>query len=147
MASKLEGVAALTAQLNEFGAKVAAKELRQTVGKALEVAEHAARANIPVGELPHFTYRGRLVSGGYAVSTLHIETKINKKTGSAVAMLGVGREAFYAVQFVELGTSKMPARPWLRPAFESSEDPMLQAIATELRARIEKIAAKRARSS
>lgn len=145
MASQLEGVKALTAQLTELGAKVASKELRGTVKNALEEAEHIARATMPQGDEPHKTYRGRLVSGGFALSTLHIETSLNKRTGAAVATLGVAREAFYATAFVELGTSKMAAQPWLRPAFERSQDAMLRKIATELRERVEKIARRRGR--
>lgn len=139
MSSALEGVADLTAQLNELGAKVAAREMRGTVKTALEIAEHKARALMPTGIDPHKTYRGRLVAPGYALSTLHVETKLNKKTGAAVASLGVGREAFYAVQYVELGTARTPAQPWLRPSFEASEEPMLKTIADELKSRVEKV--------
>ena len=100
--------------------------------------------NIPVGTHAHTTYRGRLVSPGFAAQSLHIETKLNKRSGSAVALLGVSREAFYALQFIELGTSKYPAHPWLLPAFASSEDAMLQGLASEMRKRVERIAKKRA---
>lgn len=144
MASQLEGVRELTGQLTELGAKLATRELRGTVKTALGEAEHKARARMPQGSEPHKTYRGRLVSPGFALSTLHIEVSLNKRTGAVVATLGVGREAFYVVQFVELGTADMPAQPWLRPSFEESEDAMLRSIADELRQRIEKIAKRRA---
>lgn len=143
MASALEGVRELTGKLTELGGKFAAKELRGTVKAALETAEHVARARMPVGTEPHKTYKGRLVSPGFAISTLHIETRLDKRTGSAIASLGPSREAFYASLFVELGTSRMPAQPWLRPAFEESQEPMLRALADELRARTEKIARKK----
>lgn len=141
----LVGVKELTQKINAMGTVFAAKNLRGVSKDALEVAEHVARANIPRGTEPHKTYKGRLVSPGFALATLHIETFINKATGTAVAVLGVAREAFYAVLFVELGTSKMPAQPWLRPAFEQSKDPMLQRLAASLRERVEKIAKKRGR--
>jgi len=144
MATQLEGVAELTGQLTELGARLAARELRGTVKAALQKAEHRARSRIPIGNEPHKTYRGRLVSPGYAVSTLHIEVKLNKRTGTVSASLGVGREAFYAVQFIELGTSKIQANPWLRPSFEESEDEMLRTIGDEMRARIDKIEKRRA---
>ena len=35
-------------------------------------------------------------------------------------MVGVRPEAFYAVSFIELGTSSIPKRPWLEPAFRAS---------------------------
>lgn len=144
MASQLEGVRELTGKLTEMGVKLATRELRGTVKSALQEAEHLARARMPQGTEPHVTHRGRLVSGGYALSTLHIEVSVNKRTGAVVATLGVGREAFYAVIFVELGTSKMGAQPWLRPAFEESQDAQLRKIATELRQRVDKIARRRA---
>lgn len=144
MSSRLEGVAELTAKLTDLGVKVAAKELKGSVKAALEVALHAARSNIPIGTQAHTTYRGRLVSPGFAAQSLHIETKLDKRTGSAVALLGVSREAFYALQFIELGTSKYGAHPWLLPAFESSQDAILQDLTAEMRKRVERIAKKRA---
>lgn len=145
MASQLEGVKDLTDKLIELKGAAAATQLRGVAKKAIEEAEHVARARIPRGTVPHITYRGRLVSPGYAVSTLRVETRINKRTGSAEAMLGVGREAFYAVLFVELGTARMQAQPWLRPAFEESEDKMLRVMADDLRKRVERIAKRRAK--
>lgn len=144
MSSALEGVAELTAKLTDLGVKLAAKELKGSVKAALKVALLAARASIPIGTEPHLTYRGRLVAPGFAARSLTIKTKLDKRAGSAVALLGVTQEAFYALQFVELGTAKMPARPWLRPAFASSEDAMLQGLADEMRKRVERIAKKRA---
>lgn len=144
--ASLEGVPELTGKLTELGVKLAARELRGTMKDALQLAEHRARARMPQGTEPHYTYRGRLVAPGYALGTLHIETGLNKRTGAAIATLGVGREAFYAVQFVELGTAHMPAQPWLRPAFVDSEDEMLRQIGVSLRERIERTAKSAARA-
>lgn len=144
MASQLEGVKELTSKITELGAKFAATQLRASVKTALQEAEHVARTRIPVGDTAHRTYRGRIVSPGYALSTLHIETKLDKRAGSVTALLGVGREAFYAVQFLELGTAKTPAQPWLLPAFIESKDAMLQGLADEMRKRVERIAKRRA---
>lgn len=144
MATQLEGIKELTGKLTEMGAKLAARELRGTTKAALEEAEHVARARMPQGTEIHKTYRGRVVTPGYALTTLHVETQVLPDKDMVVAKLGVGREAFYVVQFVELGTYKMPARPWLRPAFEASEDAMLRTLSDEMRRRIDKIAKRRA---
>lgn len=144
MATALEGVRELTGKITELGARLAARELRGTVKAALQEAEHLARARMPVGSEIHKTYRGNWRSPGFALSTLHIEVRLNKRTGAVVATLGVGREAFYVVQFVELGTSKMAAQPWLRPSFEDSQEAQLRKLADELRARVDKIARRRA---
>lgn len=142
MPSGLEGAKEATDALNELGAKFAVKELKGTVVAALEGVEHKARARAPRGSTPHKTYRGRLVSPGFAISTLHIETGVNKRSGGVWAALGVGREAFYEVQFQELGTRFHAAQPWLRPSFEESQDAMLSKIGSELRDRAKAVAAK-----
>lgn len=145
MASQLEGVKELTGKITELGAKFAAKELRGVTKDALEEAEHVARTRLKPGTEPHKTYKGRLVSPGFALSTLHIETFVDKARGVVSAVLGVAREAFYAALFVELGTSKDKAQPWLQPSFEQSKDPMLRKLADSLRERVERIAKKRSR--
>ncbi len=138
--AKLEGVAELTRKLNEMGVATAGKELRGTARAAMKIVHQKAQAAIPVGTVPHSTYKGRRVFGGFARRSLRLISFINKKTGSAEAIVGPSREAFYASQFVEFGTSKMAARPWLRPAFESSEDDILKSIGEQLRQRLARIA-------
>lgn len=144
MATQLEGVADLTKQLTALGAQVAAKELRGTVKEAIEIALHAARSNIPVGTEYHKTYKGRIVSPGFALANIDTKIGFDKRNGAAYALLGVRSEAFYALAFTELGTATQAAQPWLVPAFEASQDPMLSKVAAELKRRVEKIAAKRA---
>ena len=145
MANSLEGVAELTANLNALGIEMAGKQLRGTARAAMKIVHAKALATIPVGTVPHTTYKGRRVFGGFSKRNLKLITRINKRTGSVEAIIGPSREAFYATQFVELGTSKMAARPWLRPAFESSQDAVLREIGTQMRKRIDRIAKKRGR--
>lgn len=144
MDSRLEGVAELTRKLHELGIQTAAKELRGTARSAMKIVHNKALAAIPVGTVPHTTYKGRRVFGGFSKRNLRLVTRINKRTKSIEAIIGPTKEAFYATQFVELGTSKMPARPWLRPAFESSQDAVLREIGIQMRKRVERIARKRA---
>lgn len=143
MASQLEGVRELTAKLNELGVAVAGKELRGTARGAMKIVFDKAKAAMPVGSVPHATYKGNRVFPGFSKRSLRMLTRINKRTGSVEAIVGPRREAFYATQFTELGTSKMPARPWLRPAFESSQDPVLREIGSQMRKRLDRIAKRR----
>jgi hypothetical protein len=54
--------------------------------------------------------------------------------------MGVRREAFYAVQFLEFGTAKIPKNPWLRPAFASAQSQVQGKMVADLRRRLQKIA-------
>lgn len=53
----------------------------------------------------------------------------------------VKNDPFYW-RFVEFGTSKMPARPFLRPAFEANKDKAVTIIRDKLKVTIAKAAAK-----
>lgn len=143
MASQLEGVADLTRKLNELGVQVAGKQMRGTARSAMKHVYDLARLAMPVGTVPHTTYKGRRVFGGFSRRTLKLFSFVNKKTGSVEAIVGPSKEAFYATAFVELGTSKMAARPWLRPAFQFARDKVLTEIGTQLRKRLERIARRR----
>lgn len=143
MANPLEGVAQLTRQLNDMGAAVAGKELKGTAKSAMKIAYDKIVATAPVGSVPHKTYKGRLVAPGFYKRSLRLIARINKRLGSVEAIVGAAREAFYGVLFVELGTSKMAAQPHIRPAMESSQESMLQQIASQLRNRLERIAKKK----
>lgn len=136
----LEGVAELMNKLGELGRLEDGKALRNATRAAGKVVANRARELIPKGEEAHRTYKGRLVGGGFSSRSIRYIASLSKDKQKATVVVGVRSEAFYAVQFVELGTSKMEKRPWLRPAFQSTIDQQQQALADHLRKTIEKIA-------
>ncbi len=137
MASRLEGFDSLAAALRELrDPKEVGKTLRKGVRAGMREPLKRARQLIPVGVDAHVVGRwkgkGRVVAPGFAKRSIRVITKVAKGGQMAYALLGVRAEAYYAVQFVELGTSKMAAQPWLRPAFLGSKDPQLQALGGEI---------------
>lgn len=116
MSFTLEGVAALTKQLNQLGSLEEGKALKRCVKAGIDQALDRAKQIIPVGTEPHRLKNGLLVNFGYAKSTLHTISTINSAKNLASGILGVGKQAYYILQFVELGTRKMPAQPWIRRA-------------------------------
>lgn len=145
----VEGTKELTAKLRELASpKEQAATLRAAVRTPMRAVMSRAQANIssisPGKRQLHRTYKGRLVSAGFAARNLRMIVKLSKDKQMAQAVLGVRAEAFYALQFFELGTAKIPKQPWLIPAFVGSRDPMVQGVAEVMRQRIERIAKKRA---
>lgn len=140
MASALEGVAELTRKLDALGKLEEGKALRAAVRAGIKPATERAKAMAPVGEVAHKTYKGRLVAPGFLRRSIRSVTKLSKDKQKATALLGVRAEAFYGVQFVELGTSRMPASPWLRPAFEATQTEQQKALAASLKKSVEKAA-------
>lgn len=140
MASGLEGTRELERKLRELGAAFSVPIMRSAVRAGIKPALQRARQTIPVGKEPHRTYKGRLVAPGFSKRSLRVVTKVSKDKRRFSAALGVRREAFYAVLFTELGTSKQPARPWLRPAMQATQMQQQQALADRLRSRLLKVA-------
>lgn len=138
---KLLGVAELTAKLKALGALEDGRALRRAVYAGMKPALAAARAKIPVGTRTHRTYKGRLVSPGFAKASLRIVTTVSKDKQAAFALLGPRKEAFYASLYVEIGTAKMAAKPWLRPAFYGSAEAQKEGLADSLQRSVLKIAA------
>lgn len=116
--------------------------LRRAVNRAIRPALEEAKNTVPIGKVPHKTYKGRLVAPGFARKSLKIKTLVSRDKQAAAALLGVAGEAYYALQFIELGTSEIPATPWLQPAFEGTATKQQDAIAAELKAGIERAARK-----
>lgn len=67
-----------------------------------------------------------------------------QKRRKDLATANSDKDAYYG-RFVEFGTSKMPARPFLRPAFEALKDQALQKFKNELARQISVKAKKLAR--
>jgi HK97 gp10 family phage protein len=140
MSSAIDGLPKLFKQLRNLAQLDQGKALRRGVKAGMRPAQQRARAAIPVGVDKHRTYKGREVAPGFARKSIRVVVSVSRDKKRAEAILGVRAEAFYATQFVELGTSRTPAQPWLRPAFKSSSDQQQTELATELRAAIEQLA-------
>lgn len=127
MASGLEGFGELAQLLGTLkNPKNTGKVLRAGVRNAMNDVRKRAIALAPIGSVPHAVgkkLRGvqrRTVAPGFGRRSIRVITKIDRGGQMAYALLGVRKDAYYMVQFVELGTSKMAAKPWLRPAFLGS---------------------------
>lgn len=149
MASELIGVAELHRKLRRLGdPKQQAQALKSSVAKPMQKVARVARSNLarisPGQALFHRTYRGRIVSAGFAARNVVVRTSINRAKTAAFAKLGVRKEAFYAINFFELGTATIGKQPWLVPAFESQRSAALSGIAADLRKSVLKLAKARA---
>lgn len=146
----VEGAKELTLKLKELASpKEQAQTLRASVREPMKAVKTKAEANIaafsPGQRELHRTYKGRLVSAGFSARNIRLIVKMDKLKTMAQAILGVRAEAFYALAFFELGTSRIPKQPWLMPAFRDSVNDSIKAIGETMRKRIERIAKKRSR--
>jgi hypothetical protein len=143
-----EGFDAVAAALRDLrDPKQTGKALLKGVRQGMQEPFKRAKELIPEGTEAHYVGRwkgppGTLVHPGFARESIRVIAKADRDGQRAYALLGVRSFAYYAVQFVELGTSKMPAHPWLRPAFLGSRDPAIRMLGDGINEWISEVAAK-----
>ena len=71
---------------------------------------------------------------GRTISTITAEKNV------AAGLLSVRKAAYYAVQFLEFGTRKMPAQPWLRRSLIEARDRAEAALRHSLEVSVDKAA-------
>lgn len=147
MASELQGTRALSQQLAALGRLEEGRGLRSAVRAGIKPALERARATVPVRDTTKpgndglkKTYKGNLVAPGFLSRSILTRVYVPRRRKSAFAFLGVRQEAYYGLQFLELGTSRIAKRPWLVPAFSATQSAQLTAVADSLRKTLERIA-------
>ena len=130
-----EGYVKLSKQLAKLEKSLGGKALRSAAMSAMLPAQKAAKAAAPVGSPPYGsygakggsfdpypkkTYKGRPVIPGFTSRSIMRRSKLSRDRRFVSVRLGVKSEAFYAIQFLELGTLRIPKRPWLEPSFHRS---------------------------
>lgn len=154
---KIEGLAELGKALRELPARVARNGLRVSVYAGAKLVRDEARARAPKAEQPlgpnqpppgtlkrsvimkHFPELSSLTRQTFVVTVRH-----GKKYRKQGKKGNLSQDAWYW-RFVEFGTRKMRARPFLRPALEAKRSEAGQAMKDRLRERIELEASKLSR--
>lgn len=151
--NRIEGARELVAKFRTLSASVQGATLRKAGRIVGDVVAAAAARNLSayssdVNRL-HKTYRGRRVAGGFSARSVRSEVRLSRDKSALFVAIGVLKEAFYAVNFVELGVQSrgIPARPWLRPAMESTRAEQIDIVQGELRAAIARASRRNARAA
>ena len=145
-----EGFAELAKRMRELPDLLARKSLRGAVNAGASVIKKEAQLRAPklTGALAKNFYQKQIREASTVLSqTFYVgvrsglaryaKNKANKKAGRAGKVYKDSGATFYW-KFVEFGTSKMPARPFLRPAFESRKNEAVDAIGNKIRDELEK---------
>ncbi len=140
MPETVQGLAVLQKRLTKLGAAAGGKALRSAANIAINPVVKTARSLIPTNDRDYLkkTYLGRYVAPGFAKRQIAKKTKLYQRGRFAKAMVGVRPEAYYAVLFVERGTSRQPKQPWLEPALRKNRTLVARRLGEFLKKRIDK---------
>jgi HK97 gp10 family phage protein len=140
----ITGLSDLEKRLSEFSDRVGKNILRGAVSAGAAVIRNEARLKAPkdTGEMVRdiMIKRAKEIKGSGDV-TYQVFVRTGKKSRLAGKKRNVARDSFYW-RFVEFGTSKMSAKPFMRPAFDTQKEKAVERIREYLAARIEKEATK-----
>lgn len=124
-------------------------ETKQVLNKAAragaEVLRAAVEKNAPVrtGKLKrNVVVLSRKSGPGEAVAGVHIRGINPSGTNSDTTTKGSSRNNAFYWRFIELGTSKMPANPFVRPAYDTNQELAAQAGFDMLNAAIDEVLSK-----
>lgn len=127
----------LSAKLDNI-TKAAEKAVRPAAQSGAQVFYDEVKQRVPVSAKPHKSGKKTYTSGSLRRAVY--QAFADKESGDGKAMYRVSwnkTHAFYG-RFVEFGTSKMPARPFLRPAFDAAKRRALQAVEARMASEVKK---------
>ncbi len=134
--SNVIGLKELNQKLARLDAATGVKALRSAAMSSTLPTVKEMKAAAPKGRDVHRTYKGRLVAPGFLSRSVKRATKV--KNGRVSVSIGVKREAFYGVMFLDKGTKKIPARNWFKKTFEGNTPQIVGLFKKKLHARIMK---------
>ena len=149
---QVQGLDQLAKALRELPQRVARNGLRAAVYAGAKVIRDEAKLQAPVAtgamgpnQPPPGTLKRSVIMkqipelSGAQKQTFFVTVRQGKKYRKQGKKGNLSQDAWYW-RFVEFGTVKMPARPFLRPAFDMKKHEAVTAIKTRLAQRIEQAA-------
>lgn len=134
---KFDGFADLDQALSQLPEALRRPVALSALRKASEPMVAEARRRAPRGKDPKRRgstkdrRTGRSATLGPAADTIRARAVRAESRTEATVSVGAGPGRFY-LKYSEFGTSRQPARPFLRPAFESHKSEALDLLGVEL---------------
>lgn len=145
---EVKGLVDLDAQLARLGNELAGKALFGALASGALIVKKEAISLVPQSPKPYKRFKKgaapKLKMGGDLRKAIRVK-RIKGLEHATVAVI-VRDRAFYW-RFLEHGTAKMPAKPFLRPAFDRTHPQAVDKFGGILQRRIDKIIAKQAQEA
>ena len=137
----ITGLSHLEKRLGELPDKIAKSILSGAIRAGAVVIQNEARKLAPISVKPHMLgsrSKAALIEPGFLKKSIRVRRAPSRKATMPVEFwVYVSGKAWYW-KFVEFGTSRMSANPFMRPAFDSMKSKALERIKEYLATRIDK---------
>ena len=132
------GLGELQAKLSAMESKTSQKALRSALMQSATPMVRKMRAAAPVGTRAHRTNRGRLVAPGFLRRSVAKSSKLIRSENSTVAVvfIGVKKEAYYGIQFLDRGTKYIRKMPWFTSTFEAGAGGIVSSFRDKLASKL-----------
>jgi HK97 gp10 family phage protein len=131
---KIEGLRELGLALKELDSRVQKRIARSATAAGARVIASEARARVPVNT-------GNVKKNIRTANLKPIQPGL-QESAVGVRVKGKTKESAFYWTFLEFGTAKMPAKPFIRPAFEAKKQEAAERMKEQLQKRIDAEAAK-----
>lgn len=141
MAVTVKGLKRLISKLDRLGVtteNVMQEALEMSGKKVQREAKILINTSTPTGRM-YGKHRASAAGQPPATDTGNLVRNINVKKERNLVKVGIlDQKAIYGA-YLEFGTSKMGARPWLKPATDKSSDYIMKSFALALKKNIKRI--------
>lgn len=130
MSAEIKGLKEIIDKLNALPKKLENKVVRSAVRKGVNEIRDLARSKVSID------------TGNLRKSIVTIGHRENGKIALKVTVRqrkSKSAKSPYYAKFVELGTSKMVAKPFLRPALDESEDKVLDTVIDDIKKGVDEV--------
>jgi len=145
---EITGLKELERQLLKLEKKTSGKTLRNAARTALRPIQKAAKRNVPISASTYLRWDAKRsypiwTNPGELRKSIKLSARFNKtgrgKTAVTAKVSAGSKKAYYA-HMVERGTIKMPAQPFMMPAFAGHKRESLELFKKDLKKRINEVA-------
>jgi HK97 gp10 family phage protein len=129
---KVDGLKELQDDLLQLPVKIGERTLQRALTSAALPIVREAQDKIPIAHQSYKLYGGDSADPGWLRQQI-VRKKVKNSNNSAEVVVTIKQQKeSYFWRFIEFGTSKLPAHPFLRPAFESKQKEALDRFIDKL---------------
>ena len=125
--------------LDKLPAEIHAKAIRPAAQAGAQVLYDEVKMRAPMSSAPHKSGKQTYSPGNLKAAIYQAYSPESSQDGAHVYHVSWNKQKAFYGQFIEYGTVKMAARPFLRPAYDAKKQAALDAAETVLGQKLDEV--------